>query len=778
MIIVRKKIPKGRIYAGLILIIGSIGSFVAWDWIRDAERVEIKSRFSSLGLAMSNKLFRVNLISVNDADVSNFVSVTQGVSLDRYSYGNFTDLSLSFGPGSDAETTWHPLVSPGNRQAFLSEYMEAYPDNELDLSEPGEPMWPTLYQFPGNDPRLGIDIYSDTRITESIEFMLDINDNVISKRIISPEGSVQVRSFQPVFDRGLIIGCVSKDIDVGVSIETAFENAFDLNNPRRSTDDELAYELIQFPGMKLRSYLIGSQVGQLMYASDGIEIIEGASEESSSDFINGDDEIYEFSGELDDATSLLFVIRGSIRVPKTVGLFTLIVLLSSTLFLSYTMYTWRRLLSHRKKALDIAIVQSEHKSKFVSEISHEFRTPLNGIMGMIDLLKTEDTSKTVRKYMGIAQSCSEIMLSLVNDILDFSKLQSGKMKIVRCPVDIRTFIQETMDIMRVTYRQKNEANKVFLRMDIDKTVPGGMSEIDNIRVRQVIVNLMSNALKFTKDGSVSVDVRCDEENVESGDMRIYVDVTDTGIGISEEGVSNLFKPFSQVHDAREVKAGGTGLGLVICKTLCETMDGEIVCKSVVGEGTTFSFNCVFGKPSIQMSCECKNSVWDLSEEIEIDDDEYIVDKASKPVIDPIGSCFTTRSVESSRPSIIVADDVNVNRLLFRRMLEQLGVEIHVVKDGSELVKTCSNRKFSLILTDIVMPILSGTQASRLIVNGSGPNKKTPIIAVGGSTSDETGMCVDSILKPVARNVLYDKMSKWLTDEEVTWIHQHWERSNE
>jgi len=393
---------------------------------------------------------------------------------------------------------------------------------------------------------------------------------------------------------------------------------------------------------------------------------------------------------------------------------------------------------------------------------------------MMDLIKTKETSIIVKKYMGIAESCSSMMLSLVNNILDFSKMESGNMTIVRCSASVRTIIEEVMNIMRVTYKTKENELSVMLKCEIDSSVPKGLSEIDDVRVRQVIVNLLSNALKFTKSGSVTLKASCGNTSVKLGDTRLHISIIDTGIGMSAEGISRLFKPFSQVHNARQIKAGGTGLGLVICKNLCEAMEGSISCESAPGHGTTFSFDCVFGLPENQeYTGEEKVMEWDLSKQLTVEDgeEEYIVEKASKPVYSTIGSCFTRRSSTSVRPSIICADDVNINRLLLDRMLQPLKINVHFARDGEELVKYCNQRKFSLILTDMVMPIMNGDEASRIIATGTGPNKDTPIIAITGS-SEEEGMVVDFIAKPVARHLLYSKISKWITDEEVTWIYEN------
>ena len=775
---------KKQIISGLFLISGCIGSFLTWRWVRTTEYNKAVDRFEAASIFTSNKIFRINIINVNDADSANFIMASPTESLTKSTYGNYTELSLSFGPGSDAETSWHPIVRPDERELFLQKARIEIPGYSiLELSENGEhvaqtpisdTVWPVLYQIPMNTNNIGLDLNSDKNSADAIQFMLNVQDNAVTNSFVNNDGSVIIKSLQPVFKEGIIIGCVSKEINVGETVSKVFGKARDLEHPGRNFDDEQVLLLLEHDDFKYRVYHI-SAIGEefLLFDSDGLEI-SSTTNEPSKDFLKSENEVHEFDTGLDDITTTKFITKGTVKIANTHGLATLISLLVATVLISYTMYNWARLLSHRKKALDIAIIESEHKSKFVSEISHEFRTPLNGIMGMMDLIKTEETSIIVKKYMGIAESCSSMMLSLVNNILDFSKMETGNMTITRCSTSVRTIIEDVMDVMRVAYKTKEDEPSVMLRYEIDTSVPKGLSEIDDVRVRQVIVNLLSNALKFTKSGSVTLKASCESTCVKRGDTRLHISIIDTGIGMSAEGISRLFKPFSQVHNARQIKAGGTGLGLVICKKLCEAMGGSISCESVPGHGTTFSFDCVFGLPENQQYIgEGKMMEWDLSKQITVGDgeEEYIVEKASKPVYSKIGSCFTRRSSTSVRPSIICADDVNINRLLLDRMLNPLKIDVHFARDGAELVKYCSQRKFSLILTDMVMPIMNGDEASRIIATETGPNKDTPIIAITGS-SDEEGMVVDRISKPVSRNLLYSKISKWITDEEITWIHDN------
>ena len=768
---------KSKLFSGCVLIFGILSSFIVVNWIRGIELDERIASFQSGSSEFANIIYRTNLVEVNNADVANFIMATPEDSLNLDTYDTFTELALSFGVGSLAYISWHPRIRAGERQSFVSssqlEYTNlTFPYNITQLDEDGsgfvprditdEDIWPVLYQFPLTESLLGFDIHSDTQYRDSIDFMIEVQDNSVSSRIFSRvDGEPSIQSLQPVFRNSELVGCVSRLISIVTNVNRVLNRDYSI--------------ISTFYNIKFRVYIsLGDGREQIMYDSDGFIIIEGGIEESSADFMDSGKNAFELIGSLDDKVGLHVIIVADVKIPMYFGWSTLLFLILFTFVVSFGIYKWGSLLSQRTSALDIAIAQSEHKSKFVAEMSHEFRNPLNGIIGMIDLIKSEEQSKTSMKFVSIAESCSKMMLSVVNDILDYSKIESGSMKIVRRPTSLRNLLKETVTVMRATYMKKLDVTgPFFIKLDIDSTVPGNECDIDDDRIKQIIVNLVSNALKFTKSGSVSLFAFCNNRDCIDGEMRLNVSITDTGIGMNQEGVDRLFKPFSQVHNAKTVRAGGTGLGLVICKTLCDLMDGGINCESVEGQGSTFSFSCTFGK-SKYVSSTNEHFEWDLNKDIS-DDDTYIVDETTRSAEDPLGACFNRRSDTTKKPSVIVADDVNVNRLILERIMTPLGVDMNFVADGLQLVNMCMHNKYSIILTDVNMPLMNGAEASRVLATGSGPNKNTPILSISGSSSDG-GMFGDSIVKPVSKTQLYEKFSKWLTDDEVTWIHDHFNKN--
>ena len=777
---------RGKIIKPLIIFITGLGLSAIFTWsayivnrnsIRSSEKQIVKDILFTMSVNIETTLdqvFMPDLIGYHDGEVS------------RELFTTLTNPSLEL---SSTSFSWIPLVKAIDRKSFVTNSSVEYPGYHIkiiDQTSTTSPrpiddadIWPILHANPlFNEDLRGVDL--KLFIGNDIERMIETRETVIGELF-----------FIALFDNAL---------------KFSNENSvYNILQPVFNSNDEIigSFNRLLFPSEIIIESLEGSgiqdvknsQVSIFRTGVDGIEetvFVEDRHQQSDEfssdiDFKHGKNK-YTYENDIRHNKIVITMTSDTVPQFQSYGIIMCISIFSSVLvtimcYLQIIVSDRNKVLAKdRKKALDIAIIESEHKTRFVSEMSHEFRTPLNGIMGMMDLIRSENISPTVRRYMAIAESCSTIMLGIVNDILDFSKIQSGKMSIVRCPVSIRTLMRETMDIMRVTYNKKLHTihEKVILRLELKPSVPEGLSELDDTRVRQIIVNLVSNAFKFTHNGKITVKVECTGIDISGTDSTLHISVSDTGIGISPKGVNNLFKPFSQVHDPREINAGGTGLGLVICKNLCSAMGGDITCESVKGVGTVFSFNCKFQKPTDPIYTFDTSRDWDLSEPIELredEEDEYIVDISPKPISDKIGACFTTRSSIAKKPSIIFADDVNVNRLILERMMAPLRVNISFAENGLELVNMCMAKKYSIILTDIVMPVMSGTEASRIISTGTGPNRSTPIIAISG-TNDETGMTIDTITKPVARHLLYDKICKWLSNEEVTWIHQNWARESE
>ncbi|MBV8780369.1 MAG: PAS domain-containing protein, partial [Phycisphaerae bacterium] len=231
------------------------------------------------------------------------------------------------------------------------------------------------------------------------------------------------------------------------------------------------------------------------------------------------------------------------------------------------------------------------KSEFLARMSHEIRTPLNGVIGMIELLGASGLNDAQKRYANLARESADALLNVINDILDFSKIEAGKIEIERIEFDIYKLIEDLNEFLSPLARKKSLFLSSYLSPDVPRRVMG-----DPGRVRQVITNLVSNALKFTERGGVSV--RASVAQLDEQGPLLRIDVKDTGIGIPADRLDRLFKSFSQVDVSTTRKFGGTGLGLVICKRLTELMGGTIQIESVEGQGTTFWFTVKLGLPAI------------------------------------------------------------------------------------------------------------------------------------------------------------------------------------
>lgn len=344
-----------------------------------------------------------------------------------------------------------------------------------------------------------------------------------------------------------------------------------------------------------------------------------------------------------------------------------------------------------KKALGEANRANEAKDQFLATMSHELRTPLTGIIGAVDLLETDSTNDTARtELMGILRRATNCQVALLNDILDFSKIESGHLTLEEAPFDLAEQIESVTAIYAAVASEKGITLQRHFRGIDDLVVEG-----DATRVRQVLLNLVGNAIKFTDAGFVRVTATA---SITSQLARIRIEVEDTGIGIAESEYGRLFTQFSQVDSSITRRFGGTGLGLAICKRLVEAMGGQIGVQSTPAEGSTFWF---------ELSLVTVDQPVDRTEDTEANS--------------------ITRASVTAR--ILVAEDHAINRQLLHRMLSKAGHDVHAVGDGESALDAYQQRAFDLIVLDIHMPDIAGTDVARLIRAQETDGEHVPIIAV-------------------------------------------------
>lgn len=413
-----------------------------------------------------------------------------------------------------------------------------------------------------------------------------------------------------------------------------------------------------------------------------------------------------------------------------------------------------------EKRREKAISQSEFKSRFLSDISHEIRTPMNGIIGSYELLVDKITGIESLAHLETIRTCGFSLLELINDVLDISSIESGNMIIRLSDVNFIECIQDCIRKCWITYKKTNgiNNNSVELNLIIGGNFP--LSIIcDERRITQVINNLVKNALAFTSQGSVLVHI--DVSNLTEDRCSISISVADTGVGMDPSHIKHVMTPFTRGHD--HLDAGGSGLGLSISNGLCLLMGGNLECRSELGNGSKFFFKL---DVRVRVSSPNTDSIFNTYNQ------EYM---GENPIqMNPMDSMV--RILESIIPTVLVVDDIKVNRLVLSKILSNMGIIVDTCVDGQEAIDMCKNKKYSLIFMDMVMPKVNGIDAT-ISIRKSGLNQDVCIVFVSADISSSSyDKCIDSggtdhITKPVTKTVLMGKLCKYLLPQEVECVRR-------
>ena len=344
-----------------------------------------------------------------------------------------------------------------------------------------------------------------------------------------------------------------------------------------------------------------------------------------------------------------------------------------------------------------AEASNQAKSDFLANMSHEVRTPLNAVMGLTRLLYQSPLNEEQRQHLELIDSSATSLLALLNDMLDLSKIEAGKLVFEQVRFDVGRWVREAVALHRPAAEKKGLKVEVDIAQDVPSKIAG-----DPGRLRQVISNLVANAVKFTDFGRIAVSVRAapNQTDLRRDQLRLLFTVRDTGIGIPEDVQKHIFEAFTQADASVTRRYGGTGLGLAICARLVSMMGGALHVVSRPNEGSAFRFTAVFEQAADEMSA--------LTEPAPLE-------------------AMTMQGLH-----VLVAEDVAVNELLMRKLLGQMGCTFHIARNGAEAVQAWKNRRFDLVLMDVQMPVMSGLDATAQIrrLEAADPRRgRTPIVAL-------------------------------------------------
>ena len=445
------------------------------------------------------------------------------------------------------------------------------------------------------------------------------------------------------------------------------------------------------------------------------------------------------------AVSDVFVIYGKVLI---YGLICLITFGACIVLVNYLLTEQIRRQDENnrrmKEAVDAAVAAGKAKSQFLAQMSHEIRTPINAVLGMNEMVLREAKDKDILEYAGNIQSAGRNLLSIINSILDFSKLEDGKMEIIPVKYDLAAMIHN----LENSISERAKAKKLELLVDVDETLPAELVG-DDVRISQVIMNLLTNAVKYTEKGRVALSIQKGEE--EGNTVFLEVKVSDTGIGIRQEDMGKLFESFERLEEKRNRNIEGTGLGMAIVTRLLHMMGSELQVESVYGSGSVFSFRLKQG----------------------VSGDELLGDY-TKRLTNHRAAGSGGKHLFAPSAKILVVDDNEMNRKVAVNLMKLNGFVPDLAESGEQAIEQVKKKAYHIIFLDHMMPGMDGVEtlakmkAERLLT------KKTTVIAltanaVSGARETYLNAGFDDYLsKPIEVEMLEQKLAEYLPRESVKW----------